>query len=105
VDRHGSALTTQRFVESGAISLGAGEFTVTVREMVPNERSLGQTRVEFSTRFYPSGSETTYGPYSLTERTDMRFQAREIEVRITGTADDDWRIGLPRFDLIQGGRR
>jgi len=35
----------------------------------------------------------------------MRFQAREIEVKITGTADDDWRIGLPRFDLIQGGRR
>ena len=102
---NGTPLTTQRWAESGAVSIAEGEMTAVVRQMIPDERTLGQTRVKFKTQFYPSGPTIEYGPYSLSARTDLRFNSRQIEVRIEGVADDDWRIGLPRFDLIEGGRR
>ena len=101
----GDPLTNQRWAESGAVSIGAGESTAVVRQMVPDERSLGQTRVRFKTRFFPSGPLVEYGPYPLSARTDLRFNARQVEVRIEGVADADWRIGLPRFDILEGGRR
>ena len=102
---NGEPLTTQRWVESGAVSIATGEHTAVVRQMVPDERTLGQTRVRFRTRFFPSGPLIEYGPYTLSARTDLRFNARQAEVRIEGVADANWRIGLPRLDVIEGGRR
>jgi hypothetical protein len=101
----GSPLTVQRYAESGAISIETGDRVATVRQMVPDERTSGQTRVTFKTRFFPNGSELVYGPYTLSELTDMRFQSRQIAVKVEGAADADWRIGMPRFDLVPGGRR
>jgi hypothetical protein len=66
---------------------------------------LGQTRCTFHCRFRPNGPETQFGPYTMAALTDMRFQARQIAVRVEGVADADWRIGLPRFDVVEGGRR
>ena len=101
----GVALNGTRYAESGAVSIETGDQVATVRQMVPDERTSGQTRVSFKTRLFPNGAETVYGPYTLSELTDMRFQSRQVSVKIEGVADADWRIGLPRFDIVPGGRR
>lgn len=107
----GTPIGAERWVESGAVSLppsmgdGDGDTVLSVRQMVPDERTSGQTRVRFKTRLYPNGPETEYGPYALSQLTDMRFQARQVSLRVEGVADQDWRIGLPRFDIHPGGRR
>jgi len=76
-----------------------------VRQMLPDERTLGDTRVKFKGRFSPNGPESVHGPYPLSAYTDLRFQARQVSVRIEGVADADWRVGLPRFDVVPGGKR
>jgi hypothetical protein len=101
----GLPLNGSRYAESGSVAIAAGDQVATVLQMTPDERSLGDTQVRFNTRFYPNGAETAYGPYTLSALTDMRFQAREISVKIEGVSDSDWRIGLPRFDVVAGGRR
>jgi hypothetical protein len=101
----GAPLNGSRYAESGSVSLGVVDQVASLMQMIPDERSLGDTQVRFNTRFYPNGGETAYGPYTLSALTDLRFQAREISARIEGVSDSDWRIGLPRFDVVAGGRR
>jgi hypothetical protein len=102
---NGTAIGSARYVESGALSIAEGDRTMTVLKMLPDERTLGDTRVRFKTRLAPNDSERTYGPYPLSAFTDLRFQARQVSLRVEGVADADWRIGLPRFDVTEGGRR
>lgn len=102
---NGTAIGSDRYAESGALSIAEGDSVMSVLKMLPDERSAGDTRVRFKTRFAPNGSETLYGPYSLSAFTDMRFQARQVSLLVEGVEDDDWRIGLPRFDVVEGGRR
>ena len=101
----GTPIGSSRWAESGALSIAQGDQVMTVLRMLPDERTLGDTRVKFKTRFAPNASETVHGPYPMSAFVDMRFQARQVAVRVEGVADDDWRIGLPRFDVQPGGRR
>jgi hypothetical protein len=103
---NGEAIGARRYAESGAASISpGGDQVMTVLKMLPDERTLGDTRVRFKTRFAPNDTETVYGPFALAAFTDMRFQARQVALRIEGVADSDWRVGLPRFDVQPGGRR
>ena len=102
---NGTAIGAGRYIESGALSIAEGDRVMVVLKMLPDERTLGDTRVTFKTRFAPNDAETAFGPYPLSAFTDLRFQARQVSLRVEGVADDDWRIGLPRFDVVEGGRR
>ena len=93
------------FAESGPYEIGNGENIMSVRRVIPDEQSLGEVVVSFKTRMYPMATETTYGPYSATQPTDVRFAARQVKVRYTGAVTDDWRIGTNRFDVIPMGKR
>lgn len=101
----GTALTTQRYAESGAVEIQQGEQVAVVRQMLPDERTQGQTRVVFKTRFTPEGSESSHGPYSMTPYTDVRFTGRQVAMRIEGNSDADWRVGIPRLEMTAGGKR
>jgi len=35
----------------------------------------------------------------------MRFQGRQIRMRVTGNVLSDWRVGVMRLDTRQGGMR
>lgn len=93
------------FAESGPFEIGAGDTTMMASMLIPDEKTRGQVTVTFKTRFYPNDTERSYGPYSMTAPTDVRFTGRQVAMRVTGAANDSWRWGVPRIDAIPGGRR
>lgn len=101
----GAVLTTQRYAESGAVEIGQGDQVAVVRQLLPDERTQGQTQALFKTRFTPEGTQSSHGPYSMMPYTDVRFTGRQVAMRIEGTIDADWRVGTPRLEMTAGGRR
>ena len=93
------------FAESGPYEIGNGDNIMSVRRVIPDEQTLGEVVVSFKTRMYPMATETTYGPYSAAQPTDVRFAARQVKVRYTGDVLDDWRVGVNRFDVVAMGKR
>ena len=93
------------FVESGPIALGAGDQIMKVNSLIPDELVQGQVTATFKTRFYPNDTERSYGPYSMSNPTSVRFQGRQIRMRIDSQAVTDWRVGVMRIEATGGGRR
>lgn len=102
---NGTPILDQRFVESGAVELGNGDRFVVARQMIPDEATQGQTRATFKLRHTPNAPEQVFGPYEMADYVDVRFTARQVVMRIEGAADADWRVGLPRLDVVEGSRR
>lgn len=93
------------FVESGPISLGAGDQVLSAVELIPDETTQGDTTATFKTLFHPNDVERSYGPYTLANPTPVRFTGRQVRMRIVGARLADWRVGVPRLDVRPGGRR
>lgn len=93
------------FAESGPIQLGNGDRLMHINELIPDEDTLGDVSATFIKKNYPTGVETTYGPYSLANPTCVRLNGRQINVRVDGVRDTDWRVGIMRVNAIPGGRR
>jgi hypothetical protein len=90
--------------ESGPFELGNGDNVMMARQFVPDEKSLGQVNVQLLGAMYPTATETTYGPFTLNNPTDLRITARQMRVKINQTTAN-WRWGTPRIDLVPGGER
>ncbi len=99
---HGS---TKPYAESGSISLGNGDSIMKVTQLIPDEKTQGQVEVTFKTRFYPNDTETSHGAFTLGNPTDVRFQGRQVRIKIQGTGNDNWRSGIMRIEANPGGRR
>ncbi len=95
----------QPFVESGPVQLGQGDNILHATMLIPDERTAGEVKVRFKTKFYPNSAEQTYGPYSMSSPTNVRFAGREVKMRIEPAVNDDWRVGTMRLDAVAGGRR
>jgi hypothetical protein len=93
------------YAETGPFQIGQGDQVLYINEMIPDERNQGSVSATFKTRYYPTSEETTYGPYSLTQPTSVRFNGRQIKMRVTTTTPSDWRVGTQRLNAIPGGRR
>lgn len=93
------------YAETGPFQIGQGDQVLYINEMIPDERNQGSVSATFTTRYYPTSEETTYGPYSLTQPTSVRFNGRQIKMRVTTTTPSDWRVGTQRLNAIPGGRR
>lgn len=93
------------FAESGPIELGDGERFIDVQSVIPDEKTLGDTNMTFFIANYPTDVETTEGPFSLAAPTDVRFQARQVRVRIEQSVETAWRVGIPRLGFVPGDRR
>jgi hypothetical protein len=76
-----------------------------VTQLIPDEKTQGQVEVTFKTRFYPNDSETSHGAFTLSNPTDVRFQGRQIRIKVQGTGNDNWRSGIMRIEANAGGRR
>jgi len=90
--------------ETGPISIGNGDNVMNVVELLPDEKTQGSVTAKFKTRLYPNASETTHGPFTMTNPTSVRFQGRQVRMRVEG-AGSDWRVGIMRLDARAGGRR
>jgi len=99
---HGS---TKPYAESGAISLGNGDSIMKVTQLIPDEKTQGQVEVTFKTRFYPNATETSHGAFTLSNPTDVRFQGRQVRIKVQGVGNTDWRSGIMRIEASAGGRR
>jgi hypothetical protein len=93
------------FAESGPYELGNGDNTISVLKVIPDEQTLGEVVVSFKTRDYPMMTETTHGPYSAAQPTDVRFSGRQVKIRYTGAVLEDWRVGVTRVDAVASGKR
>jgi hypothetical protein len=93
------------YAESGPIELGTGESVFNVRQVIPDEQTLGEAVVSFKTRLYPTSAESSYGPYTAANPTDTRFSGRLVKMKVTGAVLADWRIGVMKLDAVLGGKR
>lgn len=93
------------FAESGPISLGNGDSVMKVTSLIPDEETQGDVTLTFKTRFYPNDTERSYGPYTMSNPTDVRFTGRQVRMRLDSNALSDWRFGIPRIEAVPGGRR
>jgi hypothetical protein len=93
------------YAESGPVQLGNGDNIMSVRQVVPDEQTLGEAVVSFKTRNYPTGTQSTFGPYTAANPTSVRFSGRQVNVKVTGDTLADWRIGVMRLEAIPAGKR
>ena len=93
------------YAESGPIEIATGDRVVSVNEMVPDENTQGDVQARFSTRFYPNAPEFNFGPYSMANPTPVRVTGRQIALRIEGVTNTSWRVGVPRLNVVIGGKR
>jgi hypothetical protein len=93
------------FAESGPVQLGNGDNIMSVRQVVPDEQTLGEAVVSFKTRNYPTGTQSTFGPYTAANPTSLRFSGRQVNVKVTGAVLADWRIGVMRLDAVPSSKR
>lgn len=93
------------FAEAGPLEIGNGDRFVKALSLIPDEKTQGDVTVTFKTKFYPNGDETSFGPYTASTPTDVRFQGRSFKVRYDGVTASDWRVGTPRLEIISGDKR
>ena len=93
------------YAETGPIRIASGDQIMKVTRLIPDEQTQGDVTTTFKSRFYPNGTERTYGPFTMTNPTSVRFSGRQIRMRIDGDELTDWRVGINRIDAIAGGRR
>lgn len=90
---------------SGPVELSQGEATMSVYGIIPDELNLGDATVSFTTGDWTMSPDGAMGPYALADKTDVRFNARRISVKLTGEANKDFRFGRFRFNAKTGPRR
>lgn len=90
------------YAESGPIELSPGDYMMEVSRYIPDDKTLGNATLTLYGKTWPNGAESTYGPATVSEKTDFLFQTRLLRVRynFAGTADD--RIGIPKIAYTQG---
>jgi hypothetical protein len=93
------------YAESGPFEIGNGDNIMSVRQVIPDEQTLGEVQISFKTRFYPMDTEYTYGPYAAAIPTDVRFSGRQVKIRYTGAVLEDWRVGVNRIEAVASGKR
>jgi len=108
----GLPLLGQRWIETGALGIGAGERLVDVRQaMLSTQDQFHDTpqsvKLQFFGRYTPDGAERVFGPYTprLDGYTDTRVNCREARVRFIGNVDALFDVGLLRLDVRPGGAR
>lgn len=93
------------YAETAPISIGQGDQVMVVTEMIPDELTQGDVTATFKTRFHPNDTERTYGSYTMSNPTSVRFTGRQIRMLVTGATNTDWRVGTMRLEAVGGGRR
>jgi hypothetical protein len=93
------------YAETGPIRIASGDQIMKVTRLIPDEKTQGDVTATFKSRFYPNGTERSYGPFDMTNPTSIRFSGRQIRMRIEGEELSDWRVGINRIDAVSGGRR
>jgi len=93
------------YAETGPISIGNGQNIMKVTELISDEETLGDVTTTWKTRFYPTGQEYQYGPFTMANPTGVRFTGRQVRMRVDGVNLVKWKVGTMRINVEQGGER
>ena len=93
------------YAETGPIAIGTGERLMKVTNVIPDEKTQGGVDLKFKVRNYPNATETEKGPFNTANPTSVRFQGRQVRMRVEGAEAADWRVGVMRLDARQGSKR
>ena len=93
------------YAETGPISLGNGDQTMQVMQVIPDEVTQGDVEMYFKTRFHPNDTEREYGPFTPANPTSARFQGRQVRMKVQEDRLTAWRVGTMRLDVVARGRR
>jgi hypothetical protein len=89
---------------SGPVELGAGDQTMTVVGLIPDENTLGDVSLKIYSALYPTEAETLSAAFTAREPTDVRITARQIRLEVT-QVNPGWHFGTPRLIVEASGRR
>ena len=113
VDFNGNSTAIPAYIESGDFDLdvdgNGGEYFIKMRRFIPDFKVLdGNAKITLSLRDYPSNTAvpTSFTIDANTTKVDTRIRARLAALKIENTAvNENWRLGLFRFDFQPDGRR
>lgn len=97
--------TETPYVESGPIELGDGDQLARIQQIVPDGGTIGDCRMYLKTALFPTGTETTNGPYTLANPTSVRLTARQVCVKVEQVNETAFRFGIPRLGVLPSSRR
>jgi len=93
------------FATSGPVEIGNGDNVACVKGLIPDNIPLGDLNVSFSAQMYPSAEATPFGPYTLAPKTDFLFNARQAQIEVSTTSNEDFRFGTYRLITAPGSKR
>ena len=96
-------------IESGAFELPeTGDNLMLVDRMIPDGTITGNLSFTLFVSKYPKGSESTKGPFTLTENTgklSLRGRGRQFRIKVESTGvSDNWKWGIPRVEVKSDGK-
>lgn len=94
--------TDTPYATSGPIELGNGDNIMHVLGLYPDDATVGDVTASFIARRNQDDSGTTFGPYTLTSKTDLRFSGGMVQLEVTGNVATNWRFGTPKLEAIPG---
>lgn len=101
---------TKPWAVSAPVNIGNGDNVLHVLELMPDRPAAGLDALQFKfeTRFAPQLAPVTYGPFAAQTATGfipVRFSSRSVALRVEATQEKDWRLGVLRANVKQGGKR
>ena len=124
-DDDGAAMSAS--LESSPVDIGEGEKLVSISKIIPDFTFQGSTTsspvvdMTMSMQNYPgssygqaetssttlTGSSTTTVPFEqFTQKADIRLRGRSFALKVASSGEGvRWRLGSPRLNLREDGRR
>jgi len=93
------------WAESGPLELRSGNAVAYLNGLVPDEATLGDVEAKLYLFTWPTDTDLTeVGPFTPSGRTDFRYAAAMVMLRIDHV-NDGWRWGTPKILVKPGGGR
>jgi len=93
------------FITTGPVELGNGDNIVHVLGLYPDDATVGDVLASFTVRRNADDAGTDFGPYALSQKTDLRFSGGQVQMTITGAVMTNWRFGIPKLEIAAGEGR
>jgi len=76
-----------------------------VMGLYPDDATAGDVSASFTVKRNADDAGANFGPYALSQKTDLRFSGGQIEMTVTGVAMTNWRFGVPKLEIASGEGR
>jgi hypothetical protein len=90
--------------ESGPVEIQNGDAVSEILNIIPDENTLGDVELSIFTSYFPTEDEVENGPYTAAKQTNVRLNARQVRLKLS-EVNPNWRFGIPRLEIMPGGRR